>query len=181
MKTHKLILITIVLFAANLCPIHSFAQNKTTPPHKIYKNEIYNISYPESWRVDDSKSNGVDLFLFSPLTDGDNFTENVNVLIQDLKGMEMDLEKYKKISENQFAGVLPNSEILESVIIGTMENKYLKLSFKYRQSQFDIKGTSICYILNEKAYMITFTALDTTYDLYKSVGEKIQMSFAFNK
>ena len=175
----KSLLIVILISAIDINISEINAQTKTPTLDKTYKNDVYKISYPNGWRVDDSKVNNADLFLFSPLKAGDNYSENINVLIQDLKGMDMDLEKYKKISENQFATVLSNSKILESKIINTKGKNYYTLSFSYPQGEFNLKGTSICYIKNEKAYLVTFTALETTYIEYKEIGEKILMTFEF--
>lgn len=173
-----LIVLLISVIDFNISEIN--AQTKTPQLDKTYKNDVYKINYPDGWRVDDSKTNNADLFLFSPLNNGDNFSEYTNVLIQDLKGMNMDLEKYKKISENQFSTVLPNSKIHESEIIQSNGKNYYRLSFSYPQGELNVRGTSLCFIRNEKAYMVTFTALETTYDEYKKTGEMMISSFEFN-
>ena len=79
------------------------------------KREHYSLSYPKSWVVDTSKMFGTDLFLRSPRVDSlDQFSENINVFVQDLHGQNYNLSKMGQESENQIKNMVTDVEIIES-------------------------------------------------------------------
>src|SRR5437867_1047648 len=79
-----------------------FSQSDTTSRWTRYAKESYQIRYPGSWTFDTSKMMGSEFFIFSPKeNDNDKFSENVSLVIQDLKGQNIDLDKYAQISEGQ--------------------------------------------------------------------------------
>jgi len=143
----------------------------------------YKIEYPTSWTLDTSGLAGSELFVLSPLeNDTDKFRDNVSVIIQNLAGQNIDLDKYKDISETQIAGLGTNGKILESSKMeATAQGDYYKLKYALNQGNFKLIITSYCYIKNEKAYLITFTSESGKYDLYKETGNKILDSFQFTK
>ena len=73
----------------------------------------YSIQYPPTWELNQSGQMGASFFLFSPLeSDKDKFKENVNLLIQDLSGQNIDLNKYTEISEGQINTMVTNSTLI---------------------------------------------------------------------
>ena len=85
---------SITLFILLILTHSAFSQNSISTEKAKFIKDSYNIQYPKTWKLDTSKSMGVDLFIFSPLeNETDKFRENVNILIQDLRGQNIDLEK----------------------------------------------------------------------------------------
>ncbi|MBC7776053.1 MAG: hypothetical protein H7246_11510 [Phycisphaerae bacterium] len=147
-----------------------------------FATKLYKIQYPISWRLDTSRIMGTELLLFSPLeSERDKFSENVNVAIQDLGGQNIDLEKYKQITEYQLAELATDSQVFESSIAKTDKEHYYKVSYAMTQGTFRIKITSVCFIKNDKAYLATFSAEFDKYDRYKNDGEGILRSFVLIK
>lgn len=141
----------------------------------------FKISYPKSWTIDTSKRLGAELFIFSPLENKDDkFSENINILIQDLSGQGIDLNKYKQITEQQLNGV-PGSSLFESSVLKTGKGEYYKITYAMMQGANKLKITSVCYIKYDNAYLATFTADIDKYDQYKYIGEKILNSFRLIK
>lgn len=163
------------LTAIFFLPLFSFSQaGKVT-----YAKKDYQLQYPTTWHLDTTGIMGAELFVFSPLTDtADKFSENVNLLIQDLKGQQIDLKAYKKISDDQFAQV-QDGKVEESAIIKAGTKEYFRATYSMTQQNIHLRVTSICYIKNEKAYLLTYTALANTYEQYKKVAEEILYSFSF--
>lgn len=167
----KLILFASLFFLNHL----SFSQ----PGKQTIARNGYQIQYPTTWHLDTTGIMGAELFVFSPLTDtADKFSENVNLLIQDLKGQQIDLKAYKKISDDQFAQV-QDGKVEESAIIKAGTKEYFRATYSMTQQNIHLRVTSICYIKNEKAYLLTYTALANTYEQYKKVAEEILYSFSF--
>ncbi len=167
----KFILLASLLFLSHL----SFSQ----PGKKIIIRNGYQLQYPTTWRLDTTGRMGAELFVFSPLKDStDKFSENVNLLIQDLKGQHIDLKAYKEITDNQFTQV-PDGKVYESAIINAGNKAYYRASYAMTQQNLQLRATSICYIKNEKAYLVTYTALADTYEQYKKIAEEMLASFSF--
>ena len=125
---------------------------------------------------------GADLFIFSPLeNETDKFRENVNILIQDLRGQNIDLEKYKQISDKQFKQLGENVQIFESTVTTFNGKPCYKASYRLTQGGFKLKIAAICYIKNDKAYLVTFGSEFDKYEQYKKIGEDILASFTLTK
>jgi hypothetical protein len=93
----KALLLTFITFS-----FYGFSQKSALTPKVKFEKNTYIIEYPKSWRPDTSKIMGTDLFLFSPLeNENDKFSENINILIQDLGEQNITLEQYKKLTDNQ--------------------------------------------------------------------------------
>lgn len=142
----------------------------------------FTIQYPTDWRVDTSGLMGTELLLFSPLEgESDLFSENVNVLIQDLSGLNIDLEQYKQITDSQLDVYANKGGVLESVIVQTGASKSYIVHYTMRQGELNLKILSICFIKNEKAYLATFTAEVDKYEQFKELGEGILRTFALTQ
>ena len=142
----------------------------------------YKLKYPETWRLDTSGNLGPELFVFSPLeNDTDKFSENVNVLIQNLQGQNINLEQYKQITEKQLADLATDGKIYESSILKTDKGEFFRITYAMTQGKYRIKITSICFIRNDKAYLATFSSELDKYDNYKEFGEQILSSFSLTR
>ena len=172
----KLTLTSILLLFTFLC----FAQTDTTKTSFTKAN--YKIQFPKDWRLDTSRIMGTDFFVFSPLeNDTDKFSENVNGVTQDLGGQNIDLEKYKQVTDKQLAEMATDCKVFESSIIKTDDKEYFKTTYAMTQGKFRLKITSICFIKTGKAYLATFSSELDKYDKYKKVGEEILNSFCLTK
>lgn len=168
----KFTLLSMMLLLSNFC----FSQNDLEESR--FTKDNYTIHYPKAWLLDTTKMMGSEFFIFSPLENElDTFKENVNGIIQDLKGLNIDLEKYKLITDQQLSLLVTDLKEYESSIITENNVSYIKVSYKMTQGKFKIKTTSHCTIKDDKAYLLTFTCLVDTYDKYKTVGEEILNSF----
>lgn len=168
----KLILFVSFFFLNHL----SFSQ----PGKQTLERNGYQLQYPTTWRLDTTGIMGAELFVFSPLTDtADHFSENVNLMIQDLSGMKINLKAYKEITDKQLAQMFADSKVEESAIINEGDKQYYRVAYGMTQQKRNIKIISRCYIKNEKAYLVTYTALADTYEQYKKVAEEILHSFLF--
>ncbi len=154
----------------------NFCYSQIDSINSEYLNINYSIIFPKTWKLDTSNVMGTEFCIYSPLeNDNDKFSENINAIIQDLKGQNIGLKEYKEISEKQFN--TSNCTIFESKIIKKQSNEYYSATYSMNQSNFKLKITSFCYIKNEKAYLISFTSEIEKYNKYKKVGEKILESF----
>ncbi|MEO5906707.1 MAG: hypothetical protein ABIQ11_08275, partial [Saprospiraceae bacterium] len=101
--------------------------------------------------------------------------------IQDLGGQNIDLEQYKQATEQQVADLATDGKILESSIVKTGEGKSYRIMYTMTQDIFNLKITSLCFIYNDQAFLVTFSTEVDQYDHYKIMGEKILASFTLIK
>jgi PsbP len=157
-----------------------FAQTDTTKA--IFRNDTYQVQYPNSWRLDTSHMMGTEFFLFAPTDNAtDAFSENVNAMVQDFGGQSVSFEEYKEVTEKQLADFATDAKILESKIIKTSSKEFYRITYTMTQGKFQLKMTSICFIKNGKGYLLTFTAEVSNYDKYKSKCDEILGSFKLLK
>ena len=154
-----------------------YGANTDTSWKKIDKAN-YLIQYPSDWELNESGQMGTSFILFSPLeSDKDKFKENVNLLIQDLSGYNLDLNKYTDMSVKQIKTMIPNSTLIESKRIKTSSQEYQRLIYTGDQSSFHLKFEQYYWVKNNKAYVLTLTCEQNKFSKYKVVGERILNSF----
>jgi PsbP len=168
----------LILFA--VCVVTSgFSQTTTTKVYyKEYTTDRFRIKYPASWQLDASKTMGADLILLSPLEDAaDKFRDNVNVIIQDLTGQNTDLARYKEITDNQLKNLATGVEIYESTLDNSGDSQSYRVSYAMTQGQFRLRIISKCFILKDKAYLVTFTSEFDKFENYSSISNDILKTF----
>jgi hypothetical protein len=159
-----------------------FSQIDNSTEKINFSKDNYKIQYPKSWSLDTSRVMGTEFFVLSPLeNDSDKIRENVGLIIQNLAGQNIDLEKYKKITDGQITEIATDGKVFESVVLKSDKGEYYKITYAMTQGKFRLKITSFCYIKNDKAYVVTFTSEFDKYDHYEKTGEEILNSFLLTK
>jgi len=160
-----------------------FSQNDSPTKLKNFAQNGYKLQYPSSWTVDTSKRMGPEFFIFSPReNDTDRFQENVNLLVQDLTGQNIDLDKYAKITEEQIKELAIEGTIYESKkIFKPGKSDYYKMVYGMTQDVFKLKIEQYYFIKNDKAFIMTFTAELNKFDSFLPAGEQILNSFVLTR
>lgn len=145
---------------------------------KTLNEKKYSIQYPSSWELNHSGQMSTSFILFSPLENkNDQFRENINLLIQDLSGKNIDLDKYTEISEGQIKSMTKNSVIIESKRIKNGKDQYQKLIYMCDQGVFHLKFIQYYWVQKDNAYVLTFTCEQNKFMAFKELGENILKSF----
>lgn len=146
---------------------------------KTVITEDYIIRYPLTWTLDNSGRMGMALQILSALSSPeDKFSDNVNLVIQDLSGQPVKtLDQYTQISEKQIKTMLTDSEILSSEQFNRDGQEFQKIQYTAKQGIFKLKFQQYYIIKNEKAYVLTFTCIADEFEKYHQIGEKIMDSF----
>lgn len=146
--------------------------------NKTYTKDNYSISYPSDWKLDTSGIGGSLFAISSPLTSSDDgFSENVNLLTQSLKGYGFDLDKYASLNKEQIAQGIPGSKILEDKRVKKEDYEYHMIVISAFMQGRDLKLKQWYIIKDEKAYVLTFTAMKDEYDDFIKTGDQILNSF----
>ncbi|MFY7787543.1 MAG: PsbP-related protein [Thermoflexibacteraceae bacterium] len=181
----KIILIVLMLLTMAACGQNTTQHESnienlqlTEKDWKILKNADYSIQYPPDWELNQSGQMGTSFAIFSPLeNDKDQFKENVNLLIQDLTAYKLNLNKYVEISEEQVEKMITNSALIESKRVKTEKGEYHKMIYTGEQGVFHLKFEQYFWIIDNKAFVLTFTSERDKFESFVAVGEKILNSF----
>ncbi len=149
---------------------------------KTLKESNYSIQYPDNWDLNQVGQMGTKFILFSQLdSSNDNFRENVNLIIQDLSGKNIDLDKYVEITEGQVKTMISNSSLIESKREKNNNGEFHKMVYTGDQGVFHLTFEQYFWVINDKAYVLTFTSEQNKFSSYKSIGEQILNSFLLSK
>lgn len=181
MRKFLFLVMLVATLTASTSPITPHTFNLHSVSHddwKTHTDKGFQIQYPSEWELSLAKQMGSSFILFSPLVNKEDlFRENVNLIIQDIKGMNIGLEKYAQISESQIKSMMTNSQILESKLMEKNGRRFYHLVYTADMGVYHLKFLQNYFIQNEKAYVLTFTADQKTYDEYVKVGGEILNSF----
>jgi hypothetical protein len=145
---------------------------------KTYSASNYTLQYPNNWELDDSGKLGTKFMLLSPTSSiADTFKENVNLVVEDLKGQKVNLDTYAKITEGQIETMIKNAKVVMSQRLSVGTEQVHKIVFTGRQNGFDLQTMQYYRIANGIAYVLTFSAEEDQFDAYAEVGEQILKSF----
>lgn len=144
---------------------------------KLNDNQ-FSVEYPDDWDLDSSKQMGTSFILFSPVeSEKDTFKENINLIIQDLKGMNIDLDQFAELSLGQIKSMVTNCVIDESKKIKNGSTEFHRIIYSGDQGVFHLQFEQYYIIQQEKAYVLTFVTEKTSFLKFKGTGEKILNSF----
>ena len=138
-----------------------------------FENETYAIDYPESWTFDDSGEMQTTFFINSPISENDKFKENINLIIQNLKGQNITMKDYVELTLRQTKSMLEDGEVIES----SGDDKQHVMVLTGKVSGNALKFKQILTFHKDMMYVLTFSALEKTYDDYIKTGNTILNSF----
>ena len=168
----KLLFISTLILATCLS---AFAQDSGW---KELSRKDYSIQYPANWDSDESGQMGTSFILFSPPSSAkDKFRENVNLLIQDLSGYDMDLDAYVELSESQIKTMVTDGKIIESVRNTAAPHHFQKMIYTGTQGIFKVKFEQYYWVIEDEAIILTLTCEAKEFKDFKDTGEKILNSF----
>ncbi len=144
---------------------------------KILDDEKYSIHFPGDWELNQSDQFGTSFFLFSPLGADDQFRENVNLIIEDLTGLQIDLDAYTELADGQLKTVIGEFNLLESKRKKANGQSYHMVLYTGTIDGMSLKIAQHFYVANEKAYVLTFTGEREHFDEFQETGELIMESF----
>jgi serine/threonine-protein kinase len=153
---------------------------KSQVKKETFKKGNFSIEYSSNWELNTTETNGAEVVLFTELEKNDTFRENVNVFVQDLKGMNMTMEKYAALSEEQIKTMIPDSKIMLSKSVDDHGKKYYLIVWRGFLANNNLKLKQFFFLKDEKAYIITYTALPETFNKFLKEANVILNSFKLN-
>lgn len=171
MKLLKYFFLGIFFYCGNI-----FTQNNEW---KIHEKDGFFIRFPQEWEVQDTGLAGTEFFIFSSLEEGDDFRENINLIKQNLKGTEIDLNAFVEISENQI-NAMGKGKILESERMNSNNQTYHRLIYYLNFNERELQFVQYYWVLNEEAWVLTFTSKKSEFEKFYETAKEIMNSFKIN-
>jgi hypothetical protein len=138
----------------------------------------YKFSYPANWVLDEAGQMGTKFIIFSALESAeDTFKENVNLIIQDLTGYNLNLDQYAKLSEEQIKNMMNNVSIGEHKRVDTGSSPHYKIIYSGDQGIYKLTFEQYYFVKDNKAYVLTLTTEQKSFEKFKAEGEKMLESF----
>lgn len=183
MKLLRILTLCIAISFITSCNQSSVSDTGKQAPQewKTLHENGYSLQCPPNWSLDKSGQSGTSFIVLSQQeSPDDNFRENVNLLIQDLSGLNIDLDKYTEISLDQVRTMLTKGKIMESVEKNARGLSYQKVVYTGVQGIYEIYCQQYYWVRENKAYVLTLTCETDKVKMYKETGEMILNSFKFD-
>jgi hypothetical protein len=136
----------------------------------------YSLTYPARWTLDKGGQMGTKFILFTGQSKS-GFSDNLNLIIEDLGSAGFDLERYASLSEGQIRKMIANVEDIDSKRQKSGDKEFQEVIFKGDQGTLHLKWRQRYYLKGDKAYVLTFTSSQATYDQYTQLCQKLFDSF----
>ncbi|WP_197056102.1 PsbP-related protein [Flavobacterium gilvum] len=174
MKYKFLVLIAVMIAIVGCQKNEKKSISQPDKDTKELSGKGYSIQYDSSFRLDESGRNGTEFYLFTPTAPGDDFSENINLIIQNLGVLKYDLNQFITLSEKQIEA---NGKLIESVRKNENGQEYHILIFETKMNGFDLKFLQYDFVKNDKAYVLTFSAKKDEFENHRKSIEKVMNSF----
>ncbi len=132
----------------------------------------FSLNPPSGWTVDSSGVYGTAVVFYGPTDTG--FRVNMNVIVE---STSLTLSAYVSASKSQLSASLTNYNLVSEgpTTLGGIDAYELVGTFT--QGSFNIKNKQDFLVQNQKAYVITSTALQSNYDTYQPVFDESVQTF----
>jgi hypothetical protein len=147
-----------------------------------YEKDNYSIEHPSNWILNDSGENGTKIFLYPTNSESsDVFTENINLILQNLNDSTITIEKYKGLVEKQISEMLTDPKITFSELKNKNGLKCHQLFAEGKSGDFKFKTIIYTYLIDKQTYTLNFVTLYDTYKNNHIESLRIMDSFKLTK
>jgi len=113
--------------------------------------------------------------LTSP-NDGDDFSENINIIKNDL-GQKLDLNELMNSIDAELTSMMPDIKWEKKAIEKINGQDVVVLVYEGTQMNMKMKFEQRCYVNNTMLYILTMATAQETYFKYKDIGNDIMTTF----
>ena len=149
-----------------------------------YQSSAHNfkIKYPEKWEKQELQNpviNDVVVFIAPKKNTADAYQEQITISIEDLP-KPMSLDEYNQSSLKQIKTNFTDVKILEETPKTIANHRGYTVVFDDKDGQTNTKKMQTWTLMNNKAYVITYTAEKSEYSQYLKTAENMMNSFEIN-
>ena len=167
-----LLVITLLGFApvvAHETPAFSLPQNVS---------HAYRMSYPSVWSKTSASALGADLAFVLPVSEGDIFAENLNLVIRPIES-GTSLEKYSEDALKQIREQIADVAIVETSLWTLKGQPAFRVTFTGRMGTLRMKWMQVWTLKDSRAYILTYSSEEAHYEREIDAVESAIKSFEF--
>ncbi|MCO6494309.1 MAG: hypothetical protein J5I91_01335 [Bacteroidetes bacterium] len=174
---------TLTVLITLACILISCGQNQSKTDNvrqdwKTIEESQFKIQYPQDWELNQNGAMGSTFVLFAPNQGSSSqFRTNINLMIQDLSDLNMDLNEFVNISEEQILEIIPNATMIESKRVKSGNEEYHNVEFTADQNNYHLRFVQRYWVKNMKAFVLTVTVEDSAFSQFKETVESILNTF----
>lgn len=147
-----------------------------TTSWKSLDDAEFRIKYPSDWELNQTGVAGTKFILFTPSAQPVAFRDNINLIIEDLKGKNVDLKQYAAAASAQVRQYITNVKVTTSET--SADQRRHKIVYSGSQGQLNLTWQQYYWVKNEKAYVLTFTADQSSFDKRIEAASQVMDSFS---
>lgn len=134
----------------------------------------YSIQYPEEWQVSEKESlPGTTTFVAPLQGQGDSFRENVSVVVQTLPAGATTLDEYTEMALAQGQTYIPLFVVRESRSTTLDGQPAQEVVYTGVQGERAMRSLGIWTLVNDRVYILTYTAEDQEYTAFRSIVQQM--------
>ncbi len=145
----------------------------------VYDNEEHGFTalYPAKWQVVEGAAETTVAFHSPLISAGDRFSENVNVIVEDLAAHPgLTLDGYEELGLANLAAFMPEFT-LKGRSKFTLAGRPAKLvEFTCRQDGYNLHVLQAMTVAGGRAFVVTYTAEEAEYGRYLAAARKVMDS-----
>ena len=137
------------------------------------------ICFPEDWKMNRENLTSVVMFMSPKTSDADFFQENININVEAPDPPIYSIEEYFQATLNGIRMMMPDAKITYSknITLSGLPGKHLVYTGKF--GDYNLTWNQVYVLKGTEAWIITGTALETSYGSYKPRFEKAISTFTF--
>ena len=165
------------LVLATATSTHCFSQENISNEMLELSISGHCISYPNTWEPDTSGSMGSVFFLHSPLLDEeDQFSENINLVLQNLPKKGMKSSAYLDLTLKGIKTYLTDYTIIENKKTKKNGKQCYVLEYAGSMNDFELHFLQYIWVQKDKVQILTFTAQGHSFEYYRLLATQIMES-----
>jgi hypothetical protein len=168
--------LALILLAGTFAMSKSFAEDITLSAVSLTEKPFtskklgISIQQPKGWTIDESGKYGAELFFFNNAVDkvsGKSFTANINLTTEGTQGYS--LKSYVDASKKYIKKSFPGYKSLPDRNVTVNGKPGVIIGGTFTQQGYKIRNEQLITISGDKAYIVTATALASTWTKYSAL------------
>ena len=158
----------------------SAQDNLQSQPYTAVTGE-FSIRYPKNWVLGQGFEAGVLATFLNEKIDQDgqnSFSANIQVSSGPAKSLSLD--SYVKAQKNALPKVLSGYELIQERKVNVNGADGYIIDGSFSKGALQLRSKQLIVVKNSKAYLVTGTALNSTWDTYKDLMEASLLTFTLN-
>ena len=147
---------------------------------KTIETATYSISCPATWWNKGSVV-GSKFTLFPKMPIHDDWSESINLTIEDISGYNLNLNSYISLSLVNMRKGMSSFNLLESRTENSMSGNYQKIVCTGVQGNLYLKWVQYVWVSGGNAYLLTFTSQQNDFNSLVKVATNIMNTFSIKR